>query len=614
MWKDSETELDFLDFDYLIKTLMDIISDDALLPSSIGVYGDWGSGKSSLIKMSMAELEKDKGTICLNFNGWLFEGYEDAKTALLGSILDVIKKERKLEAKALTCITQLYKSVDKLKLLKTGAKYGADFFLTGGIGAMVDMGINGILSKIKDNVASEDRQSIIDGLESKNVISAIQDELNNQELREDITKFQQHFGELLEETAIKRLVIFVDELDRCSPDTILETFEAIRLFLFVGNVAFIIGADERHITYAVKRKFEKIEGHQIDIGKEYLEKIIQYPLRIPRLNAKEVEFYITCLFFEKELSAEDFAEVISFLRNKKREKFLDFNLNYTMLNKALPHIAEQVKECMVIARQLSSVLAEELNGNPRHCKRFLNSLAMREKMAKYTGVKLDRKVLAKLMLLEYFKASLFRKIAKLYIETQGNTEELRNLEKGELTESSELKLWKDDNWVKRWIKIEPQLHLIDLKPYFYFSRESLEEKFDTSVKQLSPIAQKVYTDLLNPANASRVSALQKAEEVNDYEANEILNGLFGKIIEQTQPKVAVFKPFFEWGIVKKELHVNVVDNLASLAGDRIPLGIIPLVKDFMDNSGKESEVREITQRWAEENPSLKVAVQKNFNI
>jgi len=126
MWKDSETELDFLDFDYLINILKDIIEDETLLPSSVGVYGDWGSGKSSLISMSMNTFNKDEDTVCLVFNGWLFEGYEDAKTALMGSILDKIQENRKLSKKAAICISGLYKSIDKMKLLKNGVKYGAE--------------------------------------------------------------------------------------------------------------------------------------------------------------------------------------------------------------------------------------------------------------------------------------------------------------------------------------------------------------------------------------------------------------------------------------------------------------------------------------------------------
>ena len=75
MWRDSETELDYLDFDYLIETVSNIIKNDDLLPSTIGVYGDWGSGKSSLINMSIASLKDNKDTECIYFNGWLFEDY-----------------------------------------------------------------------------------------------------------------------------------------------------------------------------------------------------------------------------------------------------------------------------------------------------------------------------------------------------------------------------------------------------------------------------------------------------------------------------------------------------------------------------------------------------------
>ena len=123
MWRDSETELDFLDFDYLKAILKMTIADEDLLPASIGVYGDWGSGKSSLIKMSMDELSKEENTVCLIFNGWLFEGYEDAKTALMGSILDVIEEKKTLTVKAQACIRGLYKSIDKFKLAQKAMKY-----------------------------------------------------------------------------------------------------------------------------------------------------------------------------------------------------------------------------------------------------------------------------------------------------------------------------------------------------------------------------------------------------------------------------------------------------------------------------------------------------------
>jgi predicted KAP-like P-loop ATPase len=83
MWSDNETAIDLLVFQYLTKAVCEIVKNEHLLPATIGVYGDWGGGKSSLIQMATAELEKDDDIVVLSFNGWLFEGYEDAKTALM---------------------------------------------------------------------------------------------------------------------------------------------------------------------------------------------------------------------------------------------------------------------------------------------------------------------------------------------------------------------------------------------------------------------------------------------------------------------------------------------------------------------------------------------------
>lgn len=96
MWKDSETEIDYLNFDYIVDAVTKIVLDEELSPSSIGLYGDWGSGKSSLMKMIERKLtqDEDNSILCVRFNGWLFEGYEDAKTALCGTILEKIHEER----------------------------------------------------------------------------------------------------------------------------------------------------------------------------------------------------------------------------------------------------------------------------------------------------------------------------------------------------------------------------------------------------------------------------------------------------------------------------------------------------------------------------------------
>jgi predicted KAP-like P-loop ATPase len=95
VWSDNETNTDLLRFGYLASAVGRIVRSDRLLPTTVGVFGDWGSGKSSLLKMIQAELERDPNVMCLSFDGWLFEGYEDAKTALMGTILDAIEDRTK---------------------------------------------------------------------------------------------------------------------------------------------------------------------------------------------------------------------------------------------------------------------------------------------------------------------------------------------------------------------------------------------------------------------------------------------------------------------------------------------------------------------------------------
>ena len=150
MWKDSETEIDYLDFSYIIEIMKDTINDEKLLPSCIGLYGDWGSGKSSLMHMCKRQLEQQNdGTVCLLFNGWLYESYDDAKTAILASILDGIKDGRKLSKSAIMILKALYDSVDKFKIIKGGIKFGIDMAVAGGLGAITNLTIKEVAKKAK---------------------------------------------------------------------------------------------------------------------------------------------------------------------------------------------------------------------------------------------------------------------------------------------------------------------------------------------------------------------------------------------------------------------------------------------------------------------------------
>src|SRR5215472_9050295 len=115
MWSDNESKEDLLGFQYLADAIISIIRKEALLPATIGVFGDWGGGKSTLIDIVRTKLatdaEKTAGTVVLSFNGWLFEGYEGAKTALMGTILEELQEHETNKSKTTEKGKQLLKSL-----------------------------------------------------------------------------------------------------------------------------------------------------------------------------------------------------------------------------------------------------------------------------------------------------------------------------------------------------------------------------------------------------------------------------------------------------------------------------------------------------------------------
>lgn len=70
MWHDNETEIDLLGFGPLVDSVTYLARADALLPITVGVFGDWGSGKSSLMRMAHRRLAEDPTCICVSFSPW----------------------------------------------------------------------------------------------------------------------------------------------------------------------------------------------------------------------------------------------------------------------------------------------------------------------------------------------------------------------------------------------------------------------------------------------------------------------------------------------------------------------------------------------------------------
>ena len=572
MWKDSEADIDFLNFNYLAEQVVEISKDEKLSPATIGVYGDWGSGKSTLMKMVKKSLDADKNTLTVEFNGWLFEGYEDAKTALCGTILDEMRTHETLFAKGKEKIKALLKKVDGGKLLSKGVKYGLDFLLTGGIGTVTELTLTGIISAVKQKAGDVSEDEI------KKVIDAFKKEETK---RTEIKNFRKTFKEVFEDCKGERLVVFIDELDRCTPDTVLDIFEAIRLFLYVPGTTFIIGADERLVSYAVKTKYKDIPGHDIDISKEYLEKLVQYPVKIPQLNEQEVKQYITCLLLQNEdLDIKKVAESITKLGIN------DELTSDTVKTATGKEVTEGIKEAFDLSNQIYSALATLMKGNPRHCKRFFNTLMMRIALADRRNITLQKKVLAKLMLAEYYKPSFIEALMK-----PESKDELKQLESksGEAAFTA-LKDWCSDEWVQKWAVGEPRLSAVDnLSDYFYFSRES-RKFYSSSAEILSNEAKELLQNLVDASDSVRSKAIESAKQLAPAEQVLLDNAMYDEIIKEEKIDSKKFKSYLELS-VELQQQKEAVTRIKALPIARIPAGLVGQMTAFvktLDASTKDS--------------------------
>ena len=540
MWPDKETEIDYLNFGYMVDLIADIATNRELSPSTIGLYGDWGSGKSSLMKLVQKEIEekypkneKKKDTVktlCIEFNGWLFEGYEDTKTSLCGAILDALADKKRFSKEVTDYAKELIKKIDINKILGKGVKYGLDLFLSGGIGILTDLSLSSLLSTIKSNAGEVQAKDI------EEILSMLK---KNDKTRTEIKNFRNEFKDLLKKSKVENVVVFIDELDRCLPDTVLEVFEAMRLFLFVEGMSFVIGADERLIQYSIKSKYKEVPGNNLDIGKEYLEKVIQYPLYIPQLTRAEVNQYLACLLLKQTLSDEKFKEILGIVYTLTPDQ--DFSMD--LISDKAPDLTENCKQEMALARQISSVLAPSINGNPRQCKRFLNTLYMRLKLAEARNVILDKNILAKLMLAEYFNPEFFKAVTK-----PENRELFKEFEKGEvLNDENPFAVWKEKDWVKKWMQNDTRLEDENLDKYVYFS--DVKNRYGQSnLDLLSPTARKCYELLVNGTEMNRNSALTFIGKLAPGEKAIIASEVFAVIENKSTMNVEVLRSYTEFCI------------------------------------------------------------------
>ncbi|WP_244257441.1 KAP family P-loop NTPase fold protein [Kitasatospora cineracea] len=376
LWDDNPTMVDLLGFTPIVDTVVAALNAPALDPVTIGVQSPWGGGKSTVLRILEGKLRQQPGTTVVRLDPWEFDDQFDVRGTVIAEVLQ--------------------------HLLSTYGKEHED----------LDTKVTTLLDRIGSSrvAASLSQGKLV--AQSKELIEALTPKSKKD--TKSLAGFREAFAELIDSiVGLKRLVVLVDDLDRCLPDAVMASLEAIKLFLSVKKVAFVLAADQEMVRESIAASLDAT-GRGERFATRYLEKIVQVPLSLPRVGTDEAATYIT-LLLSAGLCPEP-ANYEALVQHAQRRRALGLSPVLSDLT-GLPWAPDP--DTIGLASRLASGMAAHRAGSPRSIKRFLNAFSLRSKIAEGQGITIEPAVIAKLMLLEDSHAKDFEVLASLPDSSRG---------------------------------------------------------------------------------------------------------------------------------------------------------------------------------------------------
>lgn len=543
MWPDNETNVDLLGFDYLVDSLDVLLTQPGLLPLTVGVLGDWGSGKTSLLRMAQERLKAEDGYLTVFFSPWRYEDYEDVKGALIDAILstleEAIPEDEQDKKERLRKLRQMAKrlgagTAGALKVVVRPAvsfaaqHYGAPPEVAAAVGEAAAAAVEAATPRSEAEGPTETTPSVI----------------------ESVTDFQNEFGRLLRdlqevpETAdrkpLQAVVVFIDDLDRCMDDTIIYVFEAIRLFLQVSSTAFVLAANRDIVQAAIDRRYPAAKEADPALGKDYLEKIVQVEVVVPPLSEPEAVTYLNMLFAQLRLSHEEFDRLREAAHARRVAGQFAVAMNHGIAKDTLgEEVSAKLGNDFAIVNRIAPTLSRGLRGNPRQLKRFLNTMLLRLETAHRRRATLNPEFLAKLMVLEVVARKEFQQLFNWQLAQDGTPDELATAEVAARASqplpegsSAELAGWFETKAVQNWLRLEPDLAGVGLGQYFFFSRDTLSPSAPAA--RLSAKLQDLLGRLLSQVRAQRRPAVDAAAALQAEEYTLLYDALLDRALRRPE--------------------------------------------------------------------------------
>jgi formylglycine-generating enzyme required for sulfatase activity len=287
-------------FDALARTLARLILDrENGTPLTIGIHGPWGSGKTSLMETTRAMVDRaarqrGRGDADLRncrtvwFNAWKYAGEEAVLAALLQEIISQMKQDG--------LVDRLRAEIEELRgkyewaALLGPLLQGAFGLFTGGVPVPLPGGSSEAAAKPRE-VKMPDTRGFVRQTELKKRLPYLYDfqRAIDYLLRAYVTGRRAADDETRIDDRDGVLVVFVDDLDRCPSDRVVQVLETLKLFLDKCGCVFVLGMDCRLVEQAVRAKYHDVEGFD---AHAFMGKILQLRFNLPPIRGEEIEDYV----------------------------------------------------------------------------------------------------------------------------------------------------------------------------------------------------------------------------------------------------------------------------------------------------------------------------------
>lgn len=417
---DNPAVEDMLDFSDLVQPVVSALNADHLDPVSIGLHGAWGSGKSTLLRLVQARISEDPGFIVVEVSPWEYDEATDIKELIIGDVLAAIEDSLAGDE---TWVVEARKRIVGLAKRVSWSR----------VGMAVAKG------------------AVTMAWNPKELLDAFS--LMPEEPR-TLSGFKEDFAKLVADMpSLKRVVVLVDDLDRCLPHAVVQTLEAIKLFLAVEKMVFVLACDKELVRDAVAAHLptSNVSGR---LASRYIDKLIQLPVYLPRLAPHEAEAFIGLLLASGRLDGDALTAAVAHCSDQRRK-----GTTPLLVGADLGAEGDRLRR---LASQIARGLGTARSANPREVKRFLNSFAVRSSIAEARGISLQPELLCKLLILEDRYTSALNALMRLPVSDRSDfVVAWENWATGAIDSPPDEALAD----TKEWAAGEPRLSNVDLTNY-----------------------------------------------------------------------------------------------------------------------------------------------------